>query len=333
MSTTRSRRTSRTRPADPATTRSPARAATTTWSAAPATTVIAGGAGDDDLDGVTAPIRSTAGTARTPPTTHGLARHRPPRHRRADLSRHGHLLRQGGLRTDKLKGFEDLLGSDYADKLTGNGGANTLDGGLRDDDHRRRRRRRRRARRPGRRHRRGRQRAPTTLDGGDGFDSLNGGAGADELNGGADDDSLSGAAGADRLSGPAAMTRSPAATATTRSRAGAGDDRETGGKGRDRFNQGQAADGGDRVDGGPGTDTVDYRGRTAKLTMTLGSGANDGAKDEGDNLLKTVEVVFAGSGADKLTAGVRGRRAARRRRRRCPDRRQGRRLPRRWRRQ
>ena len=60
------------------------------------------------------------------------------------------------------------------------------------------------------------------------------------------------------------------------------------------------------MDGGPGTDTVDYRGRTAKLTITLGKGANDGAKGEGDNLLKTVEVVFAGSGADKLTAGVKG---------------------------
>ena len=53
----------------------------------------------------------------------------------------------------------------------------------------------------------------------------------------------------------------------------------------------------------PGTDTVDYRGRHAKLAVTIGSKANDGAKGEGDNLVKTVEVVFGGSGADKLSAG------------------------------
>ena len=88
---------------------------------------------------------------------------------------------------------------------------------------------------------------------------------------------------------------SPAARVTTARPEGAG---------KDRFDQGQAADGGDRLDGGSGQDTVDYRGRHAKLTVTVGNKANDGEKGEGDNLVNTIEVVFGGSAADKLTAGV-----------------------------
>ena len=104
--------------------------------------------------------------------------------------------------------------------------------------------------------------------------------------------------------GAAATTRSSAGNGDDALLGGPGDDRETGGAGRDRFDQGQAADGADRLDGGGGTDTVDYRGRHAKLTITVGKGANDGEKGEGDNVVKTVEIVFGGSGADKLTAGV-----------------------------
>ena len=45
-------------------------------------------------------------------------------------------------------------------------------------------------------------------------------------------------------------------------------------------------------------------GLIAGGSVTVGSGANDGEKGEGDNVTKTVEIVFGGSGADKLTAGV-----------------------------
>jgi Ca2+-binding RTX toxin-like protein len=38
--------------------------------------------------------------------------------------------------------------------------------------------------------------------------------------------------------------------------------------------------------------------------VTIGNKANDGEKGEGDNLVSTVEIVFGGSGADKLSAGV-----------------------------
>jgi Ca2+-binding RTX toxin-like protein len=117
-------------------------------------------------------------------------------------------------------------------------------------------------------------------------DSLSGVAGADRLAGAGGDDTLAGGRGDDVLAG------------------GPGNDRERGGLGRDRFDQGAAADGGDRLDGGPGSDTVDYRGRSAKLSV--GRAAGDGAKGERDNVLKTVEVVFAGSGADRLTAGLKG---------------------------
>jgi Ca2+-binding RTX toxin-like protein len=38
--------------------------------------------------------------------------------------------------------------------------------------------------------------------------------------------------------------------------------------------------------------------------VTVGLRANDGEQDEGDNVRKTVEVVFGGSGADRLSAGL-----------------------------
>jgi Ca2+-binding RTX toxin-like protein len=209
----------------------------------------------------------------------------------------------GDLGSDKLTGFEDLLGSDFADTLTGDSRANTLDGGLRDDALNGG---------GGSDELRGGAGDDTLsgaagadkVDGGDGADTLKGGDGADELNGGADDDTLTGGNQADRLVGAAGDDTLTAGNGDDALLGGAGDDTESGGAGRDRFDQGQAADGADRLDGGGGTDTVDYRGRHAKLTVTVGGGANDGEKGEGDNVVKTIEIVFGGAGADKLTAGV-----------------------------
>ena len=269
--------------------------------------IVAGLAGDDDLDGGDGGDSLDGGTgedtADFSTVSHGLDLPGVD----ADLGRGSAIsFDEGGApAADTLRNFEDLLGSDYADKLTGDRRANTLDGGFRadvinggagDDDVR------------------GGTGDDTLaggngadqVDGADGFDTVNGGAGDDELNGGPDDDTLAGGAGADRLAGAGGDDTLTGGTGRDALAGGPGDDRETGGLGGDRFDQGQSADGGDRLDGGPGSDTVDYRGRTAKLTVTLGRGANDGAKGEGDNLLKTIEVVFAGSGADSLSAGVMG---------------------------
>ncbi|UEM25321.1 M10 family metallopeptidase C-terminal domain-containing protein (plasmid) [Skermanella mucosa] len=70
----------------------------------------------------------------------------------------------GGSGNDRLNGIDDVIGSTYSDRLTGNGSANTLVG-----------------------------------NGGD--DILAGAAGADYLSGGAGDDTLDGGTGADRMLG------------------------------------------------------------------------------------------------------------------------------------
>jgi Ca2+-binding RTX toxin-like protein len=76
-----------------------------------------GGAGEDTADFST--------------VSHGIDLHGVD----ADLARGSAIsLDEGGASAvDILKGFEDLLGSGYADKLTGDGHANTLDGGSRDE--------------------------------------------------------------------------------------------------------------------------------------------------------------------------------------------------------
>jgi Ca2+-binding RTX toxin-like protein len=67
-----------------------------------------------------------------------------------------------GYGTDKLSGIENLIGSDFGDTLTGNGGANLLAGGNGND----------------------------TLSGGGGDDTLVGGFGTDQLTGGAGSDTF-----------------------------------------------------------------------------------------------------------------------------------------------
>ena len=267
--------------------------------------VLTGGGGDDDLDPGDGSDQLDGGagedTADYSTVSHGLDL--PGITANLSTGVVTSLDAAGGLGSDKLKGFEDILGSDFADTLTGNGGANSLDGGKGDDtanggggaDELRGG--------PGDDTLSGGAGADK-LDGADGSDTMNGGDAADELNGGADDDTVSGGAGADRLAGAGGDDTLKAGDGDDALAGGPGDDSEAGGAGKDRFDQGQAADGGDRLDGGSGQDTVDYRGRHAKLTVTVGNKANDGEKGEGDNLVNTIEVVFGGSAADKLTAGV-----------------------------
>ena len=79
----------------------------------------------------------------------------------------------GGTNSVQLSGFENIIGSDLGDSLTGDGSANVIDGGAGND----------------------------TLNGGTGNDTLLGGLGDDNLNGGAGDDLLFGGAGADTFTG------------------------------------------------------------------------------------------------------------------------------------
>jgi len=88
----------------------------------------------------------------------------------ADLSKGGS---QGYAKGDKYESIEGLVGTDFADKLTGNGNDNLLDGGDGVD----------------------------VLKGGSGGDTLLGGGADDKLEGGSGEDILDGGDGADRLTG------------------------------------------------------------------------------------------------------------------------------------
>ncbi|CAK0773785.1 serralysin [Gammaproteobacteria bacterium] len=86
--------------------------------------------------------------------------------------------------TDTLRGIENIIGGKSDDTLTGNGGANSLDGYTGNDMI-------------------NGGSGNDALIGGEGNDTLNGGAGADKLNGGTDNDRLNGGSGADILTGGA----------------------------------------------------------------------------------------------------------------------------------
>jgi Ca2+-binding RTX toxin-like protein len=100
--------------------------------------------------------------------------------------------------------------------------------------------------------------------------------------------------------------------------AGDGDDRITsgatltgmftnsldGGNGADTFLQ-VANKAADQITGGAGIDVLDYSGRTARVTVTLGTGsADDGESGEKDDVDADVENIIGGAGNDVLDATV-----------------------------
>jgi hypothetical protein len=116
---------------------------------------------------------------------------------------------------------------------------------------------------------------PVTVRAGGGDDDIYAGPTADELEGGPGADYLQGWSGNDVLRGQA---------------------------GRDTLRPGAGAD---IVEGGTQFDRVDYGDRTAAVTVTLGSGADDGEAGEGDDVRADVEDATGGTGNDRLvgTAG------------------------------
>jgi Ca2+-binding RTX toxin-like protein len=128
-----------------------------------------------------------------------------------------------------------------------------------------------------------------TLLGMAGNDILTGGAHNDQLFGADGDDQLFGGDGKDRLDG------------------GDDDDVENGEAGNDTFVQGKSGTGKDVLSGGAGdNDKVTYNGRSAKVTVTIGGGANDGEAGENDDVDGDIERVIGGRGADDLTAAGSG---------------------------
>jgi glucose/arabinose dehydrogenase len=115
-----------------------------------------------------------------------------------------------------------------------------------------------------------------TVLGTPGNDSLTGTPGADVICGMGGNDQLLGVNGHDVLSG------------------GAGNDRLVGGPG------------GDVLQGGDGTDDfADYSASTDPVSVTIGTGADDGVTGDADDVQIDVERVKGGSGDDHLIAGSR----------------------------
>ena len=135
--------------------------------------------------------------------------------------------------------------------------------------------------------------APDSMDGGPGDDRLDGRDGDDTLGGGADDDLIYGGPGSDSLHGVGDTT-------VTRP----GSDRMFGGPGRDHLDDNDDVPGGigpDVADGGNGRDIVfSYYARSRNgVRVDLGRPGGDGAKGEGDSVVR-VEELWGSRGDDVL---------------------------------
>jgi Ca2+-binding RTX toxin-like protein len=79
---------------------------------------------------------------------------------------------------------------------------------------------------------------------------------------------------------------------------GAGNDQLLGQNGNDTL---AGAGGADTLSGGAGLDKADYSASAARVTVTIGNGADDGSAGEKDNVLDDVEIVLGSSRGDVLT--------------------------------
>ncbi len=231
----------------------------------------------------------------------------------------------GGAGIDTLRSFENLLGSAFADTLTGNTAGNMIEGGLGND----------------------------VLDGGAGTDTVSyehapstvtvnlalqgraqntGAAGNDtllnfeNLTGSAFDDTLAGNTGSNVLDGGAGidMLTYAAASAGVNISLAATTMQATGGAGHDTirnfenltgsaFNDTLGGDGNDNIlDGGAGSDTVSYSRAIAGVTVSLamqgevqatGGGGNDTLINFENLTGSTFDDVLAGNAGDNMIDG------------------------------
>ena len=150
--------------------------------------------------------------------------------------------------------------------------------------------------------------APVRVDGGIGDDVLRGGSAGDLLNDDSGRNIMFGRGGSDTLSSDFGTDTQPdelrGGAGDDDLRAGISDDLLLGGDGDDSFRGGLGAD---DVDGGAGDEDAmvyldnDHDG--VRVIASLDGVANDGATDEGDNIVDGVEQLFGGNANDILTGG------------------------------
>ncbi|MES0883004.1 calcium-binding protein [Roseibium sp. SCP14] len=213
---------------------------------------LLGGAGDDMLDG-----GNDTDTASYANAAGGVS---------VDIRWSGRNV-GGGEGRDSFNSIENLIGSDFGDRLSGDVGDNVLDGGSGNDVLRG-------------------QGGNDTLFGGDGNDNLRSHDGVDSLDGGAGNDTLIALGGNDTLSG------------------GSGEDYLYGGQGNDELFGNEDDDrlrgnrGNDEMDGGNGND--DLRGGGNNDTINGGAG-NDFILGENG-----ADTITGGAGNDVLRGGFGG---------------------------
>lgn len=162
---------------------------------------------------------------------------------------------------DTISNFEGIIGSGFADTLTGNSVSNVIRGGGGAD----------------------------TINGGSGFDELYGDAGNDIINGGTDTDIIYGGADDDILDGGAGVFFDFLFGE-------GGNDTLLGGDGDDVLTGGS---GGDVLNGGAGNDTASYATSTGGVTIELNTQQARDNDAQGDNLI-SIENLTGSGFADTL---------------------------------
>ncbi len=270
--------------------------------------ILGGGAGNDVLNGG-AGADTLAGGAGDDTASYADS------DARVRVNLHTEVVSGGDAEGDTLSSIEHVIGSAYADKLTGDTGANRLAGGAGDD----------------------------RLYGSAGDDVLVGGAGADTLGGGAGEDTasyigsavgvridldagtfqggdavgdrlnsierLEGSRHADHLAGSAARDWLAGADGDDRLLGRLGPDRLAGGAGDDTLEGGL---GKDTLDGGAGYDTATYAGSAAGVRIDLKAGTFQGGDAAGDALTDIERIVgsaqgdvlWGSDGTDHLVGGA-----------------------------
>ncbi len=120
------------------------------------------------------------------------------------------------------------------------------------------------------------------------IENVIGSNGPDNLVGTADVNVLEGRAGSDSVDGQGAADTLLGGTADDILRGEGGNDSLDGGPG------------GDEMHGGDDLDIANYQSRTADLVVEIDNLPNDGATNEGDNVVEDVENVRGGAGDDEL---------------------------------